>query len=93
MQGSTWGSAVERVNNMRFLIPLRRPDAERFPNNRAFRGWHGLVPRSNQSGECESKGLSISQAGPDPIKKYGFLGAETARQWDPQIAAIYHDQT
>lgn len=66
--------------------------AERFPNNRAFRGWHGLVPRSNQSGECESKGLSISQAGPDPVKKYGFLGAETARQWDPQIAAIYHDQ-
>jgi transposase len=66
--------------------------AERFPNNRAFRGWHGLVPRSSQSGECESKGLRISQAGPDPIKKYGFLGAETARQWDPQIAAIYHDQ-
>jgi transposase len=65
---------------------------ERFPNNRAYRGWHGLVPRSSQSGERESKGLSISQAGPDPVKKYGFLGGETARQWDPQIAAIYHDQ-
>jgi len=65
---------------------------ERFPNNRAYRGWHGLVPRSSQSGERESKGLRISQAGPDPVRKYGFLGAETARQWDPQIAAIYQDQ-
>ncbi len=65
---------------------------ERFPGNRAYRGWHGLVPRSDQSGERESKGLGISQAGPDPVKKYGFLGGETARQWDPQIAAIYHDQ-
>jgi len=36
--------------------------------------------------------LRISQAGPDLIKKYAFLGAESARQWDPQIAAIYHDQ-
>jgi len=67
-------------------------DPHRFPDNRAFRGWHGLVPRSDQSGEREAKGLHISQAGPDLIKKYGFLGAETARQWDPQIAAIYHDQ-
>lgn len=65
---------------------------DRFATNRAFRGWHGLVPRSNQSGEREAKGLRISQAGPDLIKKYAFLGAESARQWDPQIAAIYHDQ-
>lgn len=67
-------------------------DPDRFTSNRAFRGWHGLVPRSDQSGEQEAKGLPISQAGPDPIKKYAFLGAESARQWDPQIAAIYHDQ-
>ncbi len=65
---------------------------ERFPNNRSFRGWHGLVPRSIQSGERESKGLHIGRAGPDPVKKYGFLGAETARQWGLQIAAIYYDQ-
>ena len=66
--------------------------AERFPNHRTFRSWHGLVPRSNQSGTWESKGLGISQAGPDLLKKYAFLGAETARQWDPQLAAIYYDQ-
>jgi transposase len=65
---------------------------ERFPNNRRYRGWHGMVPRSAQSGESESKGLRITQAGPNPIKKYSFLDADVARLWDPQIAAIYYDQ-
>ena len=67
-----------------------RPD--RFPDNRHFRGWHGLIPNSRQSGDAESKGLHISQAGPDPVKKFGYLNAEVARRFDPQIAAIYHDQ-
>jgi hypothetical protein len=66
--------------------------ADRFVDNRHFRGWHGLVPDSRQSGESESKGLRISQAGPDLIKKFGFMGANTARRFDPQIAAIYYDQ-
>jgi hypothetical protein len=65
---------------------------ERFPNHAAFRGWSGMIPRSSQSGASEAKGLHISQAGPDLVKKFSFLGAETARQWDPQIAAIYYDQ-
>lgn len=66
--------------------------ADRFVDNRHFRGWHGLLPDSRQSGESESKGLRISQAGPDLIKKFGFMGANTARRFDPQIAAIYYDQ-
>jgi transposase len=65
---------------------------ERFPTNRRYRGWHGMVPRSAQSGESESKGLRITQAGPNPIKKYSFLDADVARLWDPQIAAVYYDQ-
>ena len=65
---------------------------DRFPNNRAFRGWSGMVPYSAQSGVGESKGMRITQAGPNPIKKYSYLDADVARQWDPQIAAIYHDQ-
>ena len=65
---------------------------ERFPNHAAFRGWTGMIPRSSQSGSSEAKGLHMSQAGPDLIKKFSFMGAETARQWDPQIAAIYYDQ-
>lgn len=66
--------------------------AARFPNNRKFRGWHGLVPDSRQSGEAESKGLKISQAGPDLVKKFGYLDGDVARRYDPQIAAVYYDQ-
>lgn len=65
---------------------------ERFANHRLFRGWHGLVPDSRQSGNSEAKGLHITKAGPDLIKKYAYLDAEVARQWDPQIAALYYDQ-
>jgi transposase len=65
---------------------------DRFSSNRCFRGWSGMVPRSRQSGESETKGLRISKAGPDLVKKYAYLDADTARQWDPQIAALYYDQ-
>ena len=65
---------------------------ERFASQRAFRGWSGMVPRSRQSGESETKGLQLSQAGPNLVKKYAYLNADTARQRDPQIAAIYYDQ-
>ena len=45
-------------------------EPSRFPNNRSFRGWTGMVPYSDQSGEQEGKGLRITQAGPDLVKKY-----------------------
>jgi len=65
---------------------------DRFSTNRGFRGWSGMVPRSRQSGESETKGLRISKAGPNLVKKYAYLDADVARQWDPQIAALYYDQ-
>jgi hypothetical protein len=67
-------------------------NADRFPTSRRFRGWHGMIPDSRQSGEFESKGLHISQAGPDLIKKFSYVGADVVRRYDPQIAVIYHDQ-
>lgn len=67
-------------------------DPERFARTELFRGWTGMVPDSKQSGGSESKGLHITKAGPNLIKKYAYLDADTARQWDPQIAAIYYDQ-
>jgi len=67
-------------------------DVERFATQKAFRGWSGLVPESDQSGDVEKKGLRLTKAGPDLVKKYAYLNAEVARQWDPQIAAIYYDQ-
>jgi transposase len=64
----------------------------RFATNRAFRGWTGMVPNSKQSSASEVQGLHITQAGPELVKKFAYLDAESARQWDPQIAAIYYDQ-
>jgi len=64
---------------------------ERFVSNRQFRGWSGMIPRSRQSGEAESKGLRLSQAGPNLVRKFAYIDADVARQWDPQIAAIYYD--
>ncbi len=67
-------------------------DPRRFSSTRLFRGWTGMVPVSNQSAESEAKGLHLTQAGPDLIKKYAYLDAEIARRYDPQIAALYYDQ-
>jgi len=67
-------------------------DPQRFGSTRQFRGWHGLVPDSRQSADSEAQGLHITKAGPDLVKKYAYLHANVARQWDPQIAAIYYDQ-
>ena len=64
----------------------------RFSSNRGYRGWSGMVPRSGQSGEGESKGLRITQAGPNLVKKYSYLDADVGRKYDPQLAAIYYDQ-
>jgi transposase len=64
----------------------------RFARQKHFRGWSGMVPESDQSGDINKKGLRMTKAGPDLVKKYAYINAEVARQWDPQIAAIYHDQ-
>jgi transposase len=65
---------------------------QRFDSLRQLRGWSGMVLNSKQSAESQATGLKITQAGPSLIKKFAFLDAESARQWDPQIAAIYYDQ-
>jgi hypothetical protein len=67
-------------------------DILRFPSLRDFRGWSGLIPFSRQSAESQSRGLRITKAGPNLVKATAFLDAHVARQWDPQIAAIYYKQ-
>jgi transposase len=64
----------------------------RFPTIEQFRCWCGIIPRSQQSGDGESKGLRITQAGPDLIKATLYLNAEVARQRDVQLAFLYHTQ-
>lgn len=67
-------------------------DIRRFPSLRQFRSWSGLIPASSQTGLTQTSGLHITQAGPNLIKKTAYINADVARQWDPQIAAIYHRQ-
>jgi transposase len=67
-------------------------DVKRFPSINAFLGWSGMIPFSSQSGEAQAKGLHITQAGPDLVKRTAFQDASVARLWDPQIAAVYYDQ-
>lgn len=67
-------------------------DIDRFPTVAKFRLWCGIVPRSKQSGDGEAKGMSLTNAGPNLVKATLYLNAEVARQWDVQIAAIYHKQ-
>jgi transposase len=66
-------------------------DPERF-NQRTFRSFHGLIPGANQSSEGESKGVKVTKAGPAPLKKYLFLAGSVGRQWDVDLAQIYHVQ-
>lgn len=67
-------------------------DPKRFRSVRACRSWSGLIPDSRQSANTEAKGLHIPQAGPNLVKKFAYLDAETTRLWDPQLAALYSDQ-
>jgi hypothetical protein len=67
-------------------------EPQRFPDHRHFRSWTGMIPGSRQSGTHEAQGVHLTQAGPALVKKFAYLDAETARQWDPQIAALYYDQ-
>jgi transposase len=67
-------------------------DIQRFPSQRDFLGWTGLIPFSRQSGDAQARGLHITKAGPNLVKATAFLNAGIARRWDPQIAAVYYRQ-
>jgi transposase len=65
---------------------------QRFQNQAAFRGWTGVVPHASESADSQAKGLPMTKAGPTRVKRALYQAAETARQWDPQLAKIYYDQ-
>jgi transposase len=67
-------------------------DISRFSSGEKFRLWCGVVPRSKQSGDAESKGMPITKAGPNLVKATLYLNADVARQYDVQLASIYHKQ-
>jgi transposase len=85
---SLYGIGVESAATYRAFIQ----DINRFPAIEKFRLWCGIVPYSKQSGDSEAKGLRITQAGPNLIKATLYRNADVARQWDAQLAYIYHRQ-
>jgi len=65
-------------------------DVERFSNIKEFAAYFGLVPRSKQTGGGPGRpGQRLTKGGPNLLKQYMFLAAETARRYDPTAAAAY----
>jgi transposase len=64
-------------------------DVSRFPTIGDFKGFFGFIPKKKQSSGRDQKGLQIHKAAQNLLKKYMFLAAETARQYDPELAAFY----
>lgn len=64
-------------------------DVDRFKNIRKFGSFCGAVPRTKASGDKEKKGLPITGAGCNMLKKYLHIAAETGRRWDVEDARFY----
>jgi len=63
-------------------------DIERFHNTRQFTSFSGLCPRKKQSGMSDQP-MPITKSGQRLLKKYFYLAADVARQWDAEFAAYY----
>ncbi len=61
---------------------------DRFRNARQFTSYCGLCPRKKQSGMSDQP-MPMTKCGPRLLKKYLYLAAGVARQWDPEFAAYY----
>jgi len=62
----------------------------RFSKINNYLGLIGLVPKTSQSSTSNKEGMKITKAGKKLLKKYYCIAAETARQWDVEVAACYH---
>jgi transposase len=67
-------------------------DPNRFNREKRCRAFMGYVPRQDDSALTEKKGLPMSQAGPSSARRDLYIAAEIGRQWDPQLAKVYHDE-
>lgn len=65
---------------------------ERFPNERAFASYCGVVPRRRQSGNRDTRGLPMTKAGHPEIKRAMRLAADVARKNDPEFAEAYRQR-
>ncbi len=67
-------------------------DPRRFGSQSKMRGYSGMIPRQDDSGETSKKGLRITKDGPPRLRRCLYLAADSGRQWDPQLAGIYYNQ-
>lgn len=69
----------------------RIADPHRFSSHTKLKGFIGIVPGQDDSGESSKKGLPITHEGPSDFRRDIYIVADVARQWDPQAAKIYYD--
>lgn len=78
------------VGATQLLATMGRPG--RFRNAAAFKSFTGLAPKASQTGNTNRKSQPISKAGNSALRSQLIQSANTARQLDPQLAAIYYAQ-
>lgn len=66
-------------------------DPNRFRHASQIKSFIGMIPKLDESSGSDKKGLPITKAGPPRARRAGYLAAEVARRWDPQLAKIYYD--
>ena len=81
---------MKRVGGPMLVAVMGNPD--RFTGAAAFKSYIGLTPRASETGETDRKGQPVTKAGNRRLRTQLLRAAETARQTDPQLAAVYFDQ-
>jgi transposase len=66
-------------------------DPNRFGRAAQLNSFIGMIPKLDDSSNTSKKGLPITKAGPPRARRAGYLAAEVARRWDPQLAKIYYE--
>ncbi|HZE01484.1 MAG TPA: transposase [Pseudonocardiaceae bacterium] len=78
------------VGATQLLAAMGRPG--RFRNAAAFKSFTGLAPKASETGNIDRKSQPMSKAGNSALRSQLIQSANTARQLDPQLAAIYYAQ-
>lgn len=74
------------------LVHAMVGNAERFSSTKKFKAYTGYIPKVSESGVRAVKGLGITKAGPNLLKRSLYLAADVARRYDPQMALVYYRQ-
>lgn len=78
---------IAEVGAPLLVAALGRP--QRFRSAGRFKAFTGLTPKASETGETDRKGQAITKAGAARVRKQLICSANTARQVDPQLAAVY----